>query len=451
MEIQTLRKLYSELEEHIKRRTAEFKKVNDRLRAEIAEREQMASALLISEERFRLAFQESPLGMIIVDTESKCRQANRAACLMFDREPDQIIGKSMAGLGLLAFSQHISDELERVAAGEIPSFTWESEFRKADNKTICARITATAVHDQNGRLLCGLAMIEDVTKRRRTEIALRRSEELFRLAFEEGPLGVWIIDEEGKCRQVNRTFSRILGYLPEELNGVPLLELTHPDDRKIQADYLNRLLLGTCRQYTLEKRYLRKNGQAVWTRLTATAVYDHDGIWLYGLGMVEDINQRKEAEEALRRAERLAAVGTLAAGIAHEINNPLGAIVLSADAALLASEQQQGGEIVQASLRNIQAGALRCGRIVKSVLQFSRNEVSQKWSEDIGGVVRRAKDITKKMADDAKVTVRLKIIEDLPQVVINPTEIEQVLVNMITNAIQGFKTRQLCKRKRRTN
>ena len=396
-------------------------------------------ALRQSEERFQLIFQESPLGMVTIDTEGKCLQVNRTICHMLDRDPARIVGKPIADLGFSNISQFTSDELQRVTAGIIPSFTWESEFANRSGKTVWARITATAVHDQQGDLVCGVGMMEDITQHRTAELALRHSEELFRLAFEEGPLGVWIIDDEGKCRQVNRTFAQMIGYLPEELHGKLLLELTHLDDRRAQAEYLDRLLVGTCRRYTLEKRFLHKDGHSVWTRLTAAAVYDHDGAWLYGLGMVEDISHRKEVEEALRRAERLASIGTLAAGIAHEINNPLGAIVLSADAALLAREQTHGGEIVEASLRNIQAGALRCGRIVKNVLQFSRNEVSQKWLEDIGGIARRSRDITNRLAADAGVTVRLAIDDGLPRVVINPTEIEQVLVNIITNAIQASK------------
>lgn len=404
---------------------------------QVSEAEKIAAALRASERRFKLVFDEGPVGMAIIDVEGGCLQVNKTICRMLGCDPMRLIGRSIADLGFSMVSQYNKDELRRVTTGEIPSFTWELEFAKDSGDIVRLRITATAVHDEESKLVCGLAMIEDITKKRAVESALRRSEQLFRLAFEEGPLGVWIIDDEGRCRRVNRTFAQMLDCQAEELQEKSLLELTHPNDRKTQADYLNRLLLGTCRRYTLEKRYLKKDGGAIWTRLTATAVYDHDGRWLYGLGMVEDINQRKEVEEALRRAERLAAIGTLAAGIAHEINNPLSAIVLSADAALLAGGQSGGDEIVKASLQNIQAGALRCGRIVKSVLQFSRNEVSQKWLDDVGEVVRRAGDMTKRMADVAGVDVRLKIAADLPRVLVNPTEIEQVFVNLITNAVQA--------------
>ncbi len=435
-----LQRSHAKVEERVKQRTARIESVNERLRVEMAERKQAESALRVSEERFRIAFEEGPLGMLILSEDGRCLRVNRAMCQMLDRSHWQIVGKPVVGLGVSKNPQYNADELARVTAGKTTNFTWESSSKKSDNTTVWTRTTATAVHDRNGDLVCGLGMVEDITKRRTAELALRRSEELFRLAFEEGPLGIWIVDKKGKCRRVNRAFAGMLGYSPEELHGKTLLELTHPDDRSIQADYLQQLLQGSCRRYSLEKRYLNKDGLPVWTRLTATAVYDHDGVWLYGLGMIEDINQRKEAEEALRRVERLASIGTLAAGIAHEINNPLGAIVLSADAALLACVQADGGEIIDASLQNIQACALRCGRIVKSVLKFSRNEVSQKWLDNIGDVAQRAKGMTKKMAADASVMVRLEVDRELPRVKMNPTEIEQVFVNLITNAVQASET-----------
>ena len=432
-----LRRSHTRMEERVKRRTAKIESANERLRVEMAERKQAELALRVSEERFRAAFEEGPLGMLILGADGRCLRVNRALCRMLDRFHWQIVGKPLVGLGVSNNPQYNTDELARVIAGETSNFTWESSFKKGDGKTVWMRTTATAVHDRNDELVCGLGMVEDITKRRTAELALRRSEELFRLAFEEGPLGIWIIDKKGQCRRVNRAFAEMLGYSPEKLHGKTVLELTHPHDRSIQADYLRQLLQGSCRQYSLEKRYLNKDGLPVWTRLTATTVYDHDGMWLYGLGMVEDISQRKEAEDALRRVERLASIGTLAAGIAHEINNPLGAIVLSADAALLARVQPDGGEIVDASLRTIQAGALRCGRIVKSVLKFSHNEVSQKWLDDIGEVARRAKDMTKIMAADAGVAVRLELDRELPRIKLNPTEIEQVFVNLLTNAVQA--------------
>jgi signal transduction histidine kinase len=142
-------------------------------------------------------------------------------------------------------------------------------------------------------------------------------------------------------------------------------------------------------------------------------------------------------EEVLARAQRLASIGTLATGFAHEINTPLGAISLYAELALRSKDKPDGEAIVEDALRNIQEQALRCGRIVRGVLQFARHEPSEKWPSDLAEVTRQANDITRELAAEKKVSVMLKLDAKLPELVINPTEIEQVLVNLISNAIHA--------------
>jgi PAS domain S-box-containing protein len=277
----------------------------------------------------------------------------------------------------------------------------------------------------------------DVSARKGMDDALRASEERFRLAFENGPVGMAFIGLEGSLLRANRCLCDMLGYTEEELLGKSLGEIAHPDDLGADADLARQMIAGELPGYTVDKRYLRKDGQVVWARLTAAPLRDRHAKILCVVGIVEDITERKQVEEALRRTERLAAIGTLAAGLAHEINNPLGAIVLSTDVAMLALDGSGKREVMATSLGNIQKAALRCGRIVKSILQFARDEVSNKWPCDVADVARHARDLTRKLAAEAGVAVRLEIRDEMPPLVMNPTEMEQVLVNLIVNAIQA--------------
>jgi PAS domain S-box-containing protein len=432
-----LEESHDELERRVEERTAELLEANRQLSQEIVERKQIEQDLRRSEERFRLAFEEGPLGMGLVDINGKYLQVNRALCRMLGSTREQLRGESVVGLAHARVRRLEMVQLRRVISGEIPSYTWEDRYIRQDGRIIWTRITATAVHDQQGKPICGLGMVENITERKQAEEALRESEERFRLAFEEGPLGMGLVDLEGKFLQANRAFCKMMGYSEEELWGRSVLEITHAEDRATQTTHLKWLTSGEIPSYTSEKRYVRKDGQTVWARLTATSVRDRHGTITYSLGMFENITERKHAEEALFRAERLASVGTLAAGIAHEINNPLGAIALSVDAALLTREQPDGEEILEASLKNIQAGAIRCGRIVKSVLQFARNEESQKWLSNLNDVARRARDMTRKRAAESGVSVALELDGELGALAINPTEMEQVFVNLIYNAVEA--------------
>jgi PAS domain S-box-containing protein len=277
---------------------------------------------------------------------------------------------------------------------------------------------------------------EELAERERAVQALRTSEERFRVAFEEGPLGIVMIGPEGRLLDANRAFCQMLHYDVEELSRTTIYALSHPDEVDRMAGLLARIQSDGPR-IACEHRWMAKDGRIVSARMTISRVHDSHGGGLCALGMVEDITEQKRTEEALRRAERLASVGTLAAGIAHEINNPLGAIVLSAEAATLGRGRPNGEAILEASLANIRTSAMRCGRIVKSVLQFARDEVSQKWPAGMADLARQARDMSRKLAAERSVALRLEVEEHCPDLVMNPTEMEQVLMNLIANAIQA--------------
>jgi len=152
-----------------------------------------------------------------------------------------------------------------------------------------------------------------------------------------------------------------------------------------------------------------------------------------------EMEDRRRAEKALAQAKRLASIGTLAGGIAHEINNPLHAISMSSAVALRANQRTDGAQIRDKFLHKIQDEALRCGRIVKSVLQFARQESSEKWPCSLTATIRRAVDLTQKSAAIKAVSVQLERCDRLPEVTMNPTEMEQVFVNLLSNAIQASK------------
>jgi len=147
-----------------------------------------------------------------------------------------------------------------------------------------------------------------------------------------------------------------------------------------------------------------------------------------------DISDLKDAELTLQRNERLASVGTLAAGIAHEINNPLGAMMLTCE---YAHSKVEDPKIVSESLENIQAQVERCARIVRSVLQFSRDGCSQKWKYDLREIILRSQDLTRQQAERADVSVEIHSNLDCCEVEVNPIEMEQVFVSLISNAIQA--------------
>jgi PAS domain S-box-containing protein len=132
---------------------------------------------------------------------------------------------------------------------------------------------------------------------RQAERALRASEERLRAVFSQAAVGIAVADLSGRLQEVNRKFGEILGYPPTELYGITWLQITHPEDREPTQRQLNRLLEGAVESYSLEKRYIRKDGRTVWTNTNVTLLKDHTGRAAQLIGFIEDISARRQAEE----------------------------------------------------------------------------------------------------------------------------------------------------------
>lgn len=166
----------------------------------------------------------------------------------------------------------------------------------------------------------------EIAEREQAEEAMRRSEERFRKVFEEGPLGMQLIGLDYRFSKVNSTFSRLVGYTEEELQALTPFDITHPDDIGKDKELASGLLEERLPHFSIEKRYIRKDGRPVWVSLTASIMLSDDGKPLSFLGMVEDITDRKRAEEALRtseerlrKSEEIAGLGSWELDVAENI------------------------------------------------------------------------------------------------------------------------------------
>jgi PAS domain S-box-containing protein len=160
--------------------------------------------------------------------------------------------------------------------------------------------------DEEVRILRILAeLLAGAIGRKRTETALRESEERFRRAFDEGPMGMCLVGLDSRFLQVNRAYAEMLGYRPEELRGRPVASVIHADDLGDMEPLVAGVLLGQVNTVTAELRFSRKDGVTVWGRMTGTTIRDREGRVMYGLGMVEDITDRKAAEQQAQQEQEL--------------------------------------------------------------------------------------------------------------------------------------------------
>jgi PAS domain S-box-containing protein len=214
------------------------------------------------------------------------------------------------------------DDRERVLADHDRVFaagdsSWSFEYRLVarDGRTVWLRDDAVVVKDDEGKPLYVQGFLMDVTKRKETEEALRKSEERFRAMFEDAPIGVaWGPLEESAARPIsgaagsslytrNRAYMEMLGYTEQELSSMHFTEYTHPDDLPKVLEVYGELIAGRRDRYELAMRYLGKDGRIIWAQVAESALGGEHGAPRFGLTMVQDITERRLAHEALQASE----------------------------------------------------------------------------------------------------------------------------------------------------
>ncbi|HEX6710857.1 MAG TPA: PAS domain S-box protein [Rubrobacter sp.] len=209
---------------------------------------------------------------------------------------DEVLGHNCRFLQGEDSAQPVLDEL-RAALGEERECRVVLRNYRKDGTPFWNELYVAPVHDEEGRLTNFVGVQNDITERRRIEEILRESEERFRVTFEHAAVGAAQVGIDGRWLRVNRRLCEILGYEREELLQRTFQEITHPDDLDENVEQMRRLLEGELQTYTVEKRYMRRDGSAVWVNLTVSLVRGSSGEPGYFISVVEDISERKKAEE----------------------------------------------------------------------------------------------------------------------------------------------------------
>ncbi|MEN3340255.1 MAG: hypothetical protein V7647_3931 [Acidobacteriota bacterium] len=162
---------------------------------------------------------------------------------------------------------------------------------------------AKAFLDERGRPLYMIGACADITSRKEAAEALRASEERLRGMFNQAAVGIALAELDGRFYDMNRKFADILGYEPEELRDRTFSELTHRDDLEKTNTAVRRLLEGSIPAYSIQKRYIRRDGSEVWSLTTVTLLKDQAGRPQRFLGVIEDVSARVQTEDALRQSE----------------------------------------------------------------------------------------------------------------------------------------------------
>ncbi len=293
----------------------------------------------LDEERARLSaiIESVPEAIVVVDEDSRVRMANPVADSIYGWHIR--IGEEHASHADL----HICypDEnpcapadlplIRSVRHGEVIR-GMELPVLRPDGGKREVLANSAPITDSAGRRIGAVAVVQDITERKEAERALRSSEERFRGIFERAGFSIVLADTGGRIVRANPAFQKILGYGADELEGVNIGDLTHPDDLTEALTHFRETLAGEHEIDHLEKRYLAKDGRTVWGRLATSLLRDPGGEIRYVIGMIEDITDRKAYETLRSRAfEQIEQNMEQFAILGDHVRHPLQVILARAD------------------------------------------------------------------------------------------------------------------------
>lgn len=296
--------------------------------------------------------------------------------------------------------------------------------------------TKDPYRDREGRIIGVIGISRDITDRKRSVEALRASEERYRSIFDASGIGICSIDLEGRILDVNAAWARALGYEAAEVRGRHFLDWIHSEYRQLERTRFAELVSGRSDSYRMEQRYIRRDGSSGWGHLTATAVRDAAGRPQGVIRTIADITERRvfeaalrESEEQLRHMQKIEAMGRLAGGIAHDMNNMLA--VINGYSSLL--EGTPAARPVLGQIQEIRRAGERAAALTRQLLAFSRKQVLDPRSVDLNEIVDSTQKMLRRLIG-AHIELNTRREPRLGMVRVDPGQFEQVLVNLIVNA-----------------
>lgn len=403
---------------------------------DITEQVEAKALLAQSEERYRLLSElTSDYAWSVVpdaDGEFIFEWVTDAIESVYLRSPHEVVGTRWLEV-VHPDDRASSEETQRLLlAGH--HIDREIRIVRSDGDVRWVHAVARRADSQDGTLRI-VGSSRDITDRKRAEEQLESSERRFRAVFDHAPLSISTVDLEGHPVLFNQALVDMLGYAPEQLRTMRFQDFTHPEDAQKDWELFLELQRGDRDSYSMEKRYITADGSMRWGELTASLIRDDDGQPVFGIGIVHDVTERKEAEQErehlqqqLLQSQKMDAVGRLAGGVAHDFNNILALIL---NYAVFIHDEPHGPDVA-ADAAEIVAAAERAATLTRQLLVFSRRETPQPEMLDLRDVITEHSKMLVRMLGE-RVELGLELLP-VPAVMADRVQVEQVLLNLAVNA-----------------
>jgi PAS domain S-box-containing protein len=381
--------------------------------------------------RYRLLFEQSPIGVFHFDNDGIIVDCNDNFV--------NIIGssrKALVGLNMLTLpDKTLVRELQNALDGHTGFYEGVYHSVTAEKSTP-VKVYVSPLLDKDGRSFGCVGIVEDLTDQKQAEEAVRKQEALHRKMLANIGDVIVIIDRDGINRYKSPNIEKWFGWKPEEVVGALTWENVHPDDLAPARLFFAGILQKPGEMGTIECRYRCKDGTYKWIEFTGTNLLDDPDIQGV-LGNYKDITERKNAEAdrerlqaQLLQAQKMESVGRLAGGVAHDFNNMLGVILGHTELALLRTDDQQK---LCSDLKEIQKAANRSADITKQLLAFARKQTISPRKLGLNDVVESLLKMMRRLIGE-DIDLVWQPSAHLWPVKMDPSQINQILVNLCVNA-----------------
>jgi PAS domain S-box-containing protein len=269
---------------------------------DITARKQAEQKLRESEERFRSFFENAASGAAQIDANGRFTNVNDRFCQITGYSREELLNKM--GPVDLDHPDEVEADRKRIAdffLANAPYLFFEKRYVHKTGKIVWVRVTVAPIRDDQGAVRMTAAIIEDITERKRAEDALRQAELRFRTMFKQAGAGVALVNSQtGRFEQVNRRYCELVGLSEEEMQASTFMSITHPDDLAEDLAFMERLRSGEIPAFTMEKRYVRKDGSFVWVDLNVAPLWEPGEHPSHHIAIVQDITERKTADARVR-------------------------------------------------------------------------------------------------------------------------------------------------------
>ncbi|MDC4203997.1 MAG: PAS domain S-box protein [Candidatus Manganitrophus sp.] len=380
---------------------------------------------------FRLAFDQASVGMVVLAMEplGQFIQVNPAFCRMTGYSREELLARDFQSITAPQDLEKNLKGIRSLLEQPIPSLQIEKRYIRKDGRPFWVRLNASLLRDDRARPTCIVVEVEDIETHKKTEEALRETDQTLRPLIQASPLAIVTIDLDLNVKMWNPAAERLFGWRTEEILGRPLPIIPREKQEEFQL-YVDRLVGDGPTFVNAPKRRVRKDGTVIDVRVSTALLRNADGKVNGIMGIFTDITEEKRLEAELRHAQKLEGIGQLAGGIAHEFNNLLTAIIGNIELAL---GETVSGSRLQATLSRVDQAAQRAAVLTQQLLTFSRRSRIDLKPLHLQVVAEEVVCLLGQTFD-RRIRLRVESVEGVWPVFADAGQMNQILMNLCVNA-----------------